>query len=156
VSVRLTLNTKRAEALLGAVQRRVSDFTPVLSRQMDDVVIAMEQEQFLSQGTLGRVRWAPLMATTLARKNAQGVGGLGILRFSDRLYRSVTQRTHPDREVTVSKNSATWATLVPYAVFHQLGLGRKPLRQVYPDPVPAQWIDRMKAVLKQYVVAGGR
>ncbi len=142
-----------AELRLRRVAGRLADFRPLFRDALDDLVTQMEVEQFRSSGALGRLPWAPLTAVTEARKRRQGVLGRGTLRFSDRLYRSVTERAHPDREVTLTATGYTVRTLVPYAPYHQFGAPARnlPIRQVYPDPVPSAWLDRMRAIVRAYL-----
>jgi phage gpG-like protein len=76
--------------------------------------------------------WPPLAASTIARKR-----GPGILRETDRMYRSVTSHTG-DTVYEYSARNVRFGTNVEYAPYHMTGTRRIPARP-FIAMVPEVW-----------------
>lgn len=104
----------------GALTRKISI---AWSRRMRE----FEKIQFI---TRGRGDWAPLSSAYAKRK---GFRGQGLLRLTDRLYRSLTTRGGENIAKLRRRGFGmefTFGTSVEYAKFHQHGTSKMPQRKV--------------------------
>lgn len=107
----------------------VKDARPAF-RRIAPLLEAATLRRFESEGAYGGEKWAPLAASTLARKPA----GQGILVASGRLRASLTQETAADGIRQMTPQSFRWGSSVPYGRFHQAGTSRMPQRRVVKFP----------------------
>jgi len=105
----------------GSLTRRIS------------IAVSQRMRDWMKQGfLLGGVpeKWPPLAPATV---KAKGTKGAGILRLSDRLFNSVTDRG--GENIARMRRSSfgykyEFGTNVPYAEFHQFGTDNLPSRKV--------------------------
>lgn len=101
----------------------------------------IEARQFSSQGRFASGGWPPLTPRTRARKREQGHDPR-ILHATHRLRDSLTQRSHPDQELTITDEFMVFGTRVPYARPHQRGSTTAPRRR----PIELREQDRRETV----------
>lgn len=97
------------------------------------IKVSQRMRDWTKQGfILGGVpeKWPPLAPATV---KAKGTRGAGILRLTDRLFNSVTERG--GENITRMRRSGSgykyeFGTNVPYAEFHQFGTNNMPARKV--------------------------
>lgn len=87
-------------------------------------LLAIEREQFDSEGARGSGGWAPLAQSTLDAKT-----GGSILRDTDALFNSLTEPTDPDHQFIAQPTWMVWGTTIPYARWHQSGTVNMPQRR---------------------------
>lgn len=120
--VEVTADLSGAFAKLDQLDQRLGrGLRTVLDGPVDRIVLGFFQAQFATAGAAGGTPWFPLAPTTLAFKRRHGREQMGILRFTNRLWASLTKRASPDGELTVTDSSYRRGTRVPYAVMHQQG-----------------------------------
>lgn len=74
----------------------------------------------------------PPLSPAYAKRKAKEFPGRPILVATERLKKSVTNKTHPDHINVIVKSGFTFGTKVPYGIFHQSDAPRKsnlPLRK---------------------------
>lgn len=121
---------------LTAIGNRAGDLTRVFKGPVDKVVRDFYDRQFKTEGRAGKRQWKQLSPRTLAFKARHRRQRMGILRFTNRLYRSYVNRSGPDSLLVVEPRAYERSSLVPYARQHQLGTRWMPARQVPVDPLP--------------------
>lgn len=129
---------------------RAVDATPAFAQMLLDLV-DLEREQFGSEGQRASGGWAPLAASTLARKRANGLDER-ILRATGALYESLEETSSGGDAIRhADPTQMVFGTTVPYARYHQLGQG-VPRRR----PVELAERDRQGLVktLQRYVMTG--
>lgn len=136
-----------ARELMG-IDARGLDVRPA----MDDVLDTLRtsaRRQFDSQGVYGSAGWAPLAASTLARKQREGLDPR-ILHETHRLRDSLTERGNPEELAISRRDGADFGSLVPYARYHQGGTEHMPRRR----PVQLPELDRRQAIriIQRFVV----
>ena len=84
-----------------------------------------------------RQDWAPLApATIAARARLIELGKIfvrpasPILVETGRLYRSFTDRFHPDHLEFISADRLEYGSFVPYAIYHEEGTSKMPAREI--------------------------
>lgn len=122
---------------------RIEDATPAF-REMLTKLAGIEREQFASEGGRGSGGWAPLAASTLATKRANGLDE-HILVATGRLRASLTGvAPGGDARREVHPTEMVFGTNVPYARYHQLGTIRIPRRRF----LELTELDRREAFVK--------
>lgn len=124
------------EAQFDRVFRRfdahLSDLRPVWEAVRDEFW-EIEKEQFQSGGAAGASgKWKPLSPKYEAQKvNKYGTFALlaGTLIATEALYKSMTRQTG-DSIVDIQKDGIAIGTKLPYAKYHQRGIGRLPQRKI--------------------------
>ena len=114
----------RLKQALGAQKERLEDLRPFhtavtkpeLLRAFADIIAAQ-----------GKPSWAALAVATIEEKQKHGYP-LDILVRKGRLRKSYTQEGGENR-ITITRDSLTFESLVPYAVYHEQGRG-VPQRQI--------------------------
>lgn len=112
---------------------------PAISAEM----VAIWREHFAGEGVGPAGRWPPLSAS-YARWKMRHFPGKTILRRTDRMYKSLVQKTS-DSIQRISMTELELGTAVPYASFHQRGTTRMPARMIV-DLNEAQKVRIMKAI----------
>jgi len=90
----------------------------------------------------------PALSPDYAEQKAKKFPGKSILVATERLKKSVTQKTHPDHINVVVKSGFTFGTAVPYGIFHQSDSPRSkiPLRKfLFVGPEAPQFARRADA-----------
>jgi phage gpG-like protein len=112
-----------------------------IAPRLGEYLQSVERSQFDSEGRTGSGGWAPLKPRTVATKAARGLDPR-ILRATNRLRKSLTNKTSPDAIFEFDADSMFFGTRVPYAAFHQTGTRRMPARK----PVELSERSRRKVV----------
>jgi phage gpG-like protein len=112
-----------------------------IAPRLREYLLGVERSQFDSEGRTGSGGWAPLKPKTVASKAARGLDPR-ILRATERLRKSLTNRTSADAAFEYDSDSMFFGTRVPYASFHQTGTRRMPVRK----PVELSERNRRKIV----------
>lgn len=131
MQVNIVVTDHEARVLMRDIISRVLNMTPVFRGGVRKHLQNIVAVNFRTQGGLSTPSpWAPLGSRALAVPNR-----IGMLRVTDRLYKSLTVSNHPDAVFAITPTEVVFGTRVPYAEKHQLGLG-VPRRQPIPDPMP--------------------
>lgn len=117
-----------------------------VGQTIERVFSASEQRVFDRAGP----GWPPLATSTRRRKREQGLDP-AILRATDALYRSLTTPNDSEGIQTAAPDSFRLGTSVPYARFHDAGIGT-PRRKLI-DLSPADRKQITKA-LERYIADG--
>lgn len=164
----ITVRVDGAVAELDRLAARTRDLSPVFNGAVDRIVLGFLRRQFETAGVAGGTPWAPLSEVTLELKARARRARMGILRFSNRLFASLTKRSSPDELFLVTAQSYTRGTRVPYALFHQTGYvtgtifgrARKQPRQVPARPLippaglPQAETDAIARAVERYITTG--
>jgi phage gpG-like protein len=118
---------KQVERELLRLSHAAADMRPAGKRFME-YMRSVERSQFDSEGRTGSGGWAPLKPSTVANKAARGLDPR-ILRATDRLRRSLTNKTSPDHIEEINADSFVFGSRVPYGRYHQKGTRRMPQRR---------------------------
>lgn len=165
--VKHRLFAKGAFRLMEDLHRRSDDLRRVFEGPIDATVRAFFMRQFASGGRAAvNNTWAPLSPVTRALKRRAGKDR-GILRQSDRLYKSYVQRSGKDVLLSIGPHHYERLSAVPYAGQHQRGwlmthiFGRPmrnprrvPARRVATDPLPKRVERDMTRSVAYYVTTG--
>ena len=142
---------KVAAERIAAVGKRAENVRPV-KPDLDALFRQDEEQRF----TLNGPGWLPLKESTEALKEAQGWEA-GILRRTGELERSLTSALAGEGlELSLMEGGGStlaFGTSVPYARYHQYGLG-VPKRELI-DLSP-RTIERMTETAQAYIVEGPR
>jgi len=122
-----------------AVAASIDDFSPVLTEIGQDVIAPSIAQNFFEGG---RPNWAPLAASTIAKKSRQGVNNpTRVLVHSGALESAASNFS----EYKVTKDTLKAAPFsIPYWVYHQSGTPKMPQRLV----MMMQAADRTAAMRK--------
>jgi len=137
--------------MLDGINARARNLKPVLTGDLTNAIHAFFEDQFRTAGAAGGSPWLPLKAQTLAFKARYGRAGMGVLRFTNQMWASLTKRSHPLGRRIVTSDSVEVGTNDPKAVKHQDGLEGLPARKIAPDVVPDEYTDRWDSLLLRYV-----
>lgn len=109
---------------------RLRDLRPAW-HHVHDWLLEENRRQFASEGSYGGNAWHQLAESTIRRKQAKGMDN-GILRETDRLFGSMTEKGHPDAKVKITRRNFDFQSLVEYGEYHQTGtdtmVARPPFR----------------------------
>jgi Phage virion morphogenesis family len=108
---------KQIERELLRFAERADDMMPAFEKLYDSF-LGLERRQFDTQGRSGSGGWAPLKPRTVAAKARHDLDPR-IMRATERLRRSLTNRTSPDAIKQIGPDSFFFGTRVPYAGYHQ-------------------------------------
>jgi hypothetical protein len=159
------LGKEQALAVIGGIGRRAGNLAPFFSGPFDASVLQFFRRQFDSAGRAGGEPWAPLRPMTLALKQRFHRGSMGVLRFENRLWASLTKRIGPDTVFHVGPTSYERGTSVPWAALHQRGFvvtsvfgkprrypRRVPARKLVPDQMPGSLVKAWQSLAVKYVM----
>lgn len=119
---------KQVERGLLRFSDAAADMRPA-AEQMRTYLLSIERRQFDTEGRSGSGGWAPLKPATLRRKVAKGEDQR-ILRATEALRKSLTNRSNENNVWRSSFDSFTFGTSDPKARFHQSGTAKMPQRKV--------------------------
>lgn len=134
--LRLTVRLKGMKDI-DLLLSRIGERSSNLRQPLTEILASMRfwmGKTFKTEGAYPGPRWKSLEDVYAARKSRQ-FGGRTILRRSDKLYKSLTRRT-AGSVGRVGKNRLEYGTTIPYAVFHQDGTRKMPMRP------PLRFIER--------------
>jgi len=138
--IKIQVDKSGVDVMLRGIEQGLNNLTPVWG-QVRQIYIAFIKEQFQSEGGYTGTTWQPLNPS-YARWKAQHAPGKSILRLRDRLYGSLTGRSHPEQIFRTGKNWMEYGTSVFYARIHQTGSmsirDRPPKRTVLPPLTRAE------------------
>jgi phage gpG-like protein len=143
---------KTVERELLRFSHAAADMRPAGERFME-YMRSVERSQFDSEGRTGSGGWAPLKPRTVASKAARGLDPR-ILRATDHLRKSLTNKTSPDHIEQINADTWFFATRDPKAKFHQTGTRKMPRR----PPVELSERNRRAIVkiVQRHIVESGR
>lgn len=140
ITISITMSGQgKLDAALHRVEQGVSNLKP-LWEQMGHVFYAEEKKLFDAQP------WTPLSEPYATRKRSI-FGDKGILRASDALFLSLTEKGTEGNIHRVDDLNAEFGSDVPYGIFHQLGAGTLPKR----DPMAEPDVDEYKKIADEYL-----
>lgn len=136
------------ENIIDKVERM--DFKPALE-EITGVMAEQQEQNFLTESTATRDKWAELSPATVSRK------GHDIILFeTGRLKESVRSRLGTSdsiRDIQSGGNGGphfvVFGTTVPYGIFHQLGTSRMPKREFL--GLNENNVDRMADVVARHI-----
>lgn len=162
VPLRVELHDSRAERKFARLNHLFANFRPVMAGPVRTLVRKAVIEQFRTRGRWGGSEWQELAESTIARKRAAGVLRKGPLKFTSKLYASLTVIGHPLRRERITKQGYTLRSMrrsrkgFPIGAAHQTGTsdGHVPQREIFPQPMPASFIRELRSVVRGYLVEG--
>lgn len=101
--------------------------TPLWNSLYRDL-LNIEKVQFLTQGQHGSGGWAPLAETTVRDKQRKGLSPW-ILRASEILFKSLTQRGALGNIHDIGPTWMRFGSDIPYGILHQRGTVHMPMRK---------------------------
>jgi len=172
LSTTVNIDTTNALRILRGVRGRAADFSLFFDQRVDPDVVMFFRKQFASEGTEGGTPWKPLRPTTIKLKRAAGRARMGVLRFSNELWASLTKRAGPKVVKIVTPRQYTRGTAVqssgtPYPALHQEGysidtvFGRRmqfprvvPARPLVPKEMPTSYVNRWQSLAAKFIETG--
>lgn len=135
--ISFNVNTAKLDAFIAKVAKGVTNVggDPNLSSAFDGVgrsYLAAMRRRFTINAA-GGGDWPELSPVTLAKKLPKGVRRSGILKVTQRLYRSLFPTTD-ENILQVNRRGVTVGTAVPYATYHQNGTRTIPQRTILVNP----------------------
>jgi len=118
-----------------------------------------ERSQFREEGEFeGNIQWDPLSGA-YARWKSWAYPTKTILRLTDRMFKSLTQKGAPDSifviegSVIVGRKTMMIGTSVPYAIYHQLGTDKMPARPPIrlTEAQKKRWVAILRDTLKDSI-----
>jgi hypothetical protein len=165
IAVETELEITPALARTQRLAGRFTNFKPVLGGRVDVAARDLIRRMFRTQGRAGpQGKWEALKPSYLKRRQ---LPLRPILRQGDALYDALTKRGHPHQRVTLEADR--YALTVDEAavddknrsirarfIGHQFGVPRYkvPERQIIPDPVPKTFFDKIRRLVRAYIVRG--
>lgn len=143
-------------ARLEGLEQALGNLAPAWRGPVHDIFVRFITVHFTSQGKYSGEVWRPLSPRYLAWKERH-YPGMGILRRTDRLYKSLTE-TGGEHILRVYPDAVEMGTRVLYAVYHQArdrGKARFPRRLVIPPLTRAEGA-RIADALLAFLLAGMR
>lgn len=136
--------------LLG-LEMRSTNYQLLLETKMTDEAHDFFKDQFATAGQAGGDPWLPLTPYTERLKTRLGYGAKGILRRTDELYNSLTQRGANLGRAEADMESLELGTEDPKAMLHQEGYSKLPPRVIVPDEIPDAYTDKWDSLVLDYV-----
>lgn len=138
--IKMQVDAENLEVMLRGIDAGLSNLTPVWN-QVRNVYVAFVKEQFKSEGSYTGSTWKPLNPA-YAKWKAEHAPGKSILRLRDRLYGSLTNKSHSEHIFRTGPSWMEYGTSVFYARIHQTGslavTNRPPKRTVIPPLTKAE------------------
>lgn len=148
---RATMNLKAGKGM----GLRAADLGPALRDGVDKEIITYTIAQFVTQGSRGGTPWARLRPSTVERKVRRGTLSKGIGRDSDQMWSSLTKPNGAGALVRITDESYSRSSAVPWFASFTKGVpGKQVARPIYPDPLPADLVERIRNVVANYIVSG--
>ena len=147
----------------------LKDFRPLWRDKIHPSTVRFFQRQFRTEGREGGDPWAPLRPATIRIKRDAGRSRMGVLRFSNELWASLTKLGGPKAVVNISKKAFERGTSVqsggvPYPALQQEGFtidsmfGRPlrtrvqvPARKIVPDEMPVRVIREWESLTAKFL-----
>jgi hypothetical protein len=133
------------------VGERAADMRPAFAAIVD-FWRSETQLQFASQGGHASGGWKPLKPSTVAEKARRHLRP-EILRATDGLFSSLTQKGDPNELLEMTASEVDWGSRLPYARYHQTGTSKMPRRR----PIEFTETTRRNTIkiLQRHLLAGG-
>lgn len=109
------------ERLLRIARAKAQNLAPVLAGPISTSITSFYRRMFLTRGQIGGERWAPLSRTTLQIKSSANRSDMGVLRFSNTLWASLTKRGGVHGVRVVQPQRLEQGTQYPPAIYAQEG-----------------------------------
>lgn len=130
------------------IERATEDLRPVF-HELADRFVDLERRQFLTEGGFASGGW-PALSPKYAKWKAKAYPGKTILRRTDALYDSLTER--PLGVEVIEPQRIVLGSDVEYGAYHQNADGQKRRRPVeFPESERREWVKR----IQRYIVTGG-
>lgn len=162
IPIRVEVDDSRARRTYSRLFRGFAKMEPVMRGPVKQLVLNSIRQQFDTRGAYGGggKPWKELAPATLAKKARAGKAGKGPLRFTDKLFKSMTQKESANRIERIGPRSYTLISKVkskngfPYGASHQTGTanGRVPMRQIVPDPMPESFMRQLRRIIRGYLI----
>jgi phage gpG-like protein len=127
----------------GSFGRRLRNLEPLWDR-FSHVLPDIFRQHFESHG---EGAWPPLKAETLIEKSRKGYPPDPLIATGD-MFNSLLS---PGSGVDKGPMSMSWGTLADYAQYHQEGTTKMPMRQVIPDPFPAEYRRKLEVEMVKWI-----
>lgn len=154
--IRVEIDRTLGEQKIGRIAGRFARMEDVLRGGAIRSLIgeAMER-QFASKGRWGGTPWPRLKSSTVRRKMLDGTYGKGALRRTDKLYLAATNPGHaPYSRLRLFKSKVRFDITLRYAAAHQRGTSRMEQRQIIPEQMPPEFIDKLRNIVRGYLIEG--
>jgi hypothetical protein len=165
IPLRITIDDTRAQNRFARLKNRFANFRPVMEGPVRQLVRRAIIEQFRTRGRWGNTPWPKLADSTIQKKRAAGVLRKGPLKFTSKLYQSLTVIGHPLRREKITKGhyqlrtmrrarSRKTGKLFPVGAAHQTGTsdGHVPARPIIPDPMPPSFMRELRSILRGHLL----
>ena len=118
--INMRLDDGGARVLLQGLAQSTKDLRPFFE-DAHNIFIAMEKEQFASEGAYSGERWEPLNPRYAEKKARDGYSGMQIMQRERRLFESLTQKTHAEHVYAFGSDWVEMGTRVLYARAQHFG-----------------------------------
>lgn len=153
IDLKVQINDVRFRKGVASMKATLKDMRKIWPKVADELDLIVEQI-FHSEGAQTvSGQWQELSDAYAARKHPDR----GILRRTDRLFRSLTRKRSSEAVFQVRRDGFTRGTRVPYARFHQTGTKRMPARPIYDfrEHHARRMRDVLRSELQAYAVSLG-
>lgn len=147
IDLKTTFQDARFKKGVKTIKATLKDMRKIWSKVADELDRIVEQIFHTEGAATVSGQWQELSDAYAARKSPDH----GILRRTDRLYKSLTHKYAADAVFTMRKDGFTRGTRVRYAAFHQNGTRRMPQRAIY--DFRDNHARRLRAVLRHELAA---
>lgn len=133
---------------------RANNLEPVLTGPVDKFITAFLVEQFVSEGSAGGAKWAPLSPETLEARKRPGHGRGGIGRDTNRMWSALIKNPSPEGWTKVTGNTYERAVTVPYLWYFSGGTWKQPARPVFPaSGLPQRYMDSIAIAIETFIAS---
>ncbi len=131
--INVTIDQRDLEVTVRGLQDGLADLQPVWRGPAHDIFLRIMRAHFASGGQRSGETWVALSPDYAAWKERH-YPGQPIMRLTDRLYGSLTEKTDQDHVFRSGPSFAEYGTRVRYARAHQYGYRPRnlPVRKVIP------------------------
>ena len=150
MQIRTQIQAAAANRRLKDLKGRWASLQPVMEGPVADLLRLYVMNQFRTAGAYGGTPWEELSPKTLRRHPDR----IGILRVSDTMYTSLLGDDPQTSVFNVGSRSMEWGSEVPYAAVHQYGYRHIPARPIFAEPMPEDFMRKLRNLIKGYMVTG--
>lgn len=125
---------KQIARAFAVIIQETEDFRPVF-KTLADHFRAYEKEAFMSKGASSGTKWEPL-SSAYDKWKKRHYPGRPLLWLTGTLFKSLTGR---GSLLQLENLMAVYGTIVPYAIYHQLGAGNLPARPLVKLTKAEKW-----------------
>jgi hypothetical protein len=149
---RVRIASGEGEQRIARIRGRFASLQPVMEGPLRELFRQFAIQQWKTRGSYGGSPWAPLKASTIAKKKKEGTYRWGTLKSSKRLYESLAHRDHEDFYMRATNRGVTFGTRVPYAFRHQEGTPHMVAREIIPEEMPEDFMRKLRNIVTGYIV----